>query len=291
MHRMSPLSAIPASTLALLSLLSIPGTAHAQDSFDGFYLGGTSVAVGSQGRNTSGHLIGNGYSAQHDPTPNTVQWSGQGSHTTSVPLLPWVTTPVSAEFRSEELQNTAGATYSGGSFALPAAAAFPAVVLTQLHLYSVLDENAGGERVFSEATFNATAYTDSSASRFTPLHWRIDWRVTTTGDAILSAYVELLNGNYRFDLAAGAGSYSGVFGADAYPQTFFMGDRGLSLPVRVLAGTNAGDMGSYPGQGRVDLWADIRFSREAIVAIPEPGTWAMLGAGLLTVGWVARRRS
>mgnify|MGYP000879189515 CR=1 FL=1 len=124
------------------------------------------------------------------------------------------------------------------------------------------------------------------------------------GDANSQAVIDLhpLDGNtvtlHGFDLGA-------------YANT----SRGTTLTVRDLASnallfSHAGAVGSLPANlathftlsgvssahGLRIQWQDNAYNvgidniSFSVGAVPEPGTWAMLAAGLLALGWLARRR-
>ncbi len=277
---MRPLLLAP-TTAAVLALLAVAGPAQAENGYVGYYFGGATAE--SQWRNIWGHLLANSYRGERGDG-GVVTWSGQGSHSSSGAIPHWVDSPVSASFRSDEAHNFAGTTHSGGSFTLPAANAYPGVTRARYHLYSVLDDNPAGDAAHTSAYVNGNFYHDSSTGPYAPVYWRIDWSMATSGDAVFVAQASLPGPIGTLDLTPGQGSFSGVFDAGYYPYP------GTQLNTWFMLSTTARDFGSYPGTGRVDLWATLSFSNAPIAAVPEPGTWAMWLGGLGLLGVALRRR-
>jgi hypothetical protein len=268
----------------LFVLLAACASAQAQDAYDGYDFG--RVSAGTRWVDNAGVNQSNVYAGLPNysgPSLGTVTWAGQGSHSSSAPLNNWIPTPVSVSFRSDAAGDPAGNSHSGGAFTLPAPAVFPSVVQAQYHLYSELDENPGSYGASSNSLVVGTFYTDSSASPRSPLYYRIDWRMETTGDAILRGSAMIQNGDNLFDFSAGQGSIVGVLDSSYYAFP------GTSLATRFDLATSATDMAGTPAEGRVDLWVELSLSRTPLAPIPEPASAALLALGLGALAWRSRR--
>lgn len=145
--------------------------------------------------------------------------------------------------------------------------------------------------------------------------------VSATYDAALDSWSMGVYSNGAWNYTSGTGSltvnqdvvasYSFTYGTALYLQsdlfTSVSGNgsadfsntvqfTGMKLPqgaaVYVLSGARASDYGiSFGGDGSGTICADLACAVGATQPIPEPGTYAMLLAGLGVIGWTARRRS
>jgi PEP-CTERM motif len=270
----------PIAVAAALLALTCP--AQAQDAYDGWYW---NRATGYwQGRDIWGNgPYGFGLSGVRGDN-GLVEWQGPGTHSGPANLGHWVDTPTTVTFESAPPDDQWGNTYSGGRFTLPAASPFPAVIKASFHLYSVLGDNPGGEQTFTVSEVTGSFYTNNSQWPRVPLHWRIDYRMDVEGSEYLigNGSATILGGGGSF--GEGVGSFTGIL--DSAPQGF---NTNLIVPFGVSV--SAADRGGLPAIGRADVWVDVYLSRSAIAAVPEPGTWALMLAGIATVGGLARRRT
>lgn len=145
--------------------------------------------------------------------------------------------------------------------------------------------------------------------------------VTATYDASADSWSMgvFSNGAWSYTSGSGAltinqdviGSYSFTYGSALYLKsdlaTRISGNgtadfsntvqfTGMKLPqgaaVYVLSGAQAADYGiSFGGDGSGAICPDLACAVGATQPVPEPGTYAMLLAGLGVIGWTARRRS
>jgi hypothetical protein len=279
--RLAPITL--AAALSATAVLLPAGTAQAQqDAYDGWYW--NRAAGYWQGRDIWGNgPYGTGLYGQPGPG-GLVEWQGAGTHPANLGI--WLDTPTTVGFESAPAGQHWGQTYSGGNFSLPAAAAFPAVVKASFHLYSVLGDNPGGEATFTNADISGSFYTNNSQWPRAPLHWRVDYRMDIEGTEFFIGSASVVHPGLATNLGAGAGSFVGIL--DEVPQGF---STQLIVPFSLTVG--AGDRGGLPATGRTDVWVDIYLSRSPIPAtpVPEPGSWALMLAGLAAAGTLARRRA
>ncbi|HEX8612619.1 MAG TPA: PEP-CTERM sorting domain-containing protein [Telluria sp.] len=131
----------------------------------------------------------------------------------------------------------------------------------------------------------------------------------------LSAYSGAINGGHsQFDLSGWLGGYS-TQSDNASLTAVFRDKNGNALFSQSLAPVGVGDRGGLTGlvfrdshglipvgAALVDIVLDMRRTEGSyndgyadnlsfsVAAVPEPGSWAMLGAGLLMLGFATRKR-
>lgn len=210
-----------------------------------------------------------------------------------------------------------GAGRFGDSFAVRGAGASTEIILGQ---------GSGGSQLFRLGTADGSTFTGStfavSGIASGDLRLGLDFGEGNTvyakqGGALryisydLSTSTAVLNSSFTLGTGGGTASalgvYDGVMVAYGYapttgPNSINIYDvaslvtTGTNLPAdsELLASTNA----NSNGVGAVDFNADGSIvyvvtpnnGVHAFRVVPEPGTWALLGAGTLLLGWTLRRR-
>lgn len=116
--------------------------------------------------------------------------------------------------------------------------------------------------------------------------------------SVLGSFTQLSGSLLDFDLGIGAGDLldlagTGLFGGGV--DVSFASGLGIGAYTLISAHNYSGRFNSLTVTGLANgLTANLLYSAEGVqinvAAIPEPETYAMLLAGLMAVGWVARRR-
>ncbi len=179
-----------------------------------------------------------------------------------------------------------------------ASAALAALLLaTGAQAASAIDVNMTG---IAGGTFSAgISHTIDSAGNFEDVYNLLGYSGLSSVNGTLSTAI-LNSGSSDIDITSvtlnGVDfsqtlmSYRG--NADGYelytlPKTSFSGALTLVVKGTLIAGNNGSSVGTYSGSFRVTPQA----LPVVTTPVPEPETYALFMAGLLAVGYVARRRS
>ena len=223
-----------------------------------------------------------GYGATSAPDGSSVSWSGQGRNWSSRPGYANAETNLTVGWELLARGGAVGDTYSGGQVSIGPQQVLDngGVSSTFIHLWNVLGENGPGYGISTNANHDSVASIWLGPQPLT-LHWRLDWHIATTGNAIASNNVYFAG---AFNQAiSGTGSATGSWAYGGSPNgTWSRPD----IQIRTWLGDNAGD----PRSGRQDSWVTVSFSTQPITsAVPEPATWALMLAGVALL--CARRQA
>lgn len=223
-----------------------------------------------------------GYGATSAPDGSSVSWSGQGRNWSSRPGYGNAEANLTVGWELLARGGAVGNTFSGGQVSIGPQQVLDngGVSSTFIHLWNVLGENEPGYGISTNANHDSVASIWLGPQPLT-LHWRLDWHIATTGNAIASNNVYFAG---AFNQAiSGTGSATGSWAYGGSPNgTWSRPD----IQIRTWLGDNAGD----PRSGRQDSWVTVSFSTQPITsAVPEPATWALMLAGVALL--CARRQA
>ncbi|MBL8385365.1 MAG: CHRD domain-containing protein [Burkholderiales bacterium] len=126
--------------------------------------------------------------------------------------------------------------------------------------------------------------------------WHIHGAATTTESAGVRVNLKaLLSGTPGGGAGTGTLAMGGLILASASPSSFSFGVTGATAtnaghPAMSLLAMLQSGLGYFNVHTAASTSGEIRGQLVQVTPVPEPGTYAMLAAGLLVVGAVARRR-
>lgn len=224
-----------------------------------------------------------GYGATSAPDGSSVSWSGSGPgrNWSSRPGYANAETNLTVGWELDARGGAVGNTFSGGEVTIGPQQALDggAVSSTFIHLWNVLGANEPGYGISTNANHDGMASIWLGPAPMI-LHWRLDWNIVTTGNAIGSVNVFFAGALNQPISGTGSASGSWVYGGS--PSGVWSRP---DIQLRTWLGDNAGD----PRAGRQDTWVAVSFSTQPITSpVPEPATWALMLGGVAAV--LARRR-
>jgi PEP-CTERM motif len=223
-----------------------------------------------------------GYGATSAPDGSSVSWSGQGRNWSSRPGYANAEANLTVGWELNARGGAVGNTFSGGQVSIGPQQVLDngAVSSTFIHLWNELGANEPGFGISTNANHHGYASIWLGPQPLN-LHWRLDWNIATTGNAISSTNV-FFSGVFN-QAISGTGSASGFWAYGGSPNGVWSRP---DIQVSSFIGDNAGD----PRAGRQDSWVVVSFSTQPITsAVPEPASWALMLAGVALL--CARRQA
>lgn len=191
-----------------------------------------------------------------------------------------------------------------------------AMAMTAMSAHAALDTNAWEVSNLPDDSVQFTVYHAPDRSDLTYLYGLVSSQTTANGG--VSHTLQGLS--FTLDSAAtlylvnqGDTLSNALFDSGAY--TPLVGATNQTWTSLTVYGTDTFWLGAQTREGNAGLapwtglgWAQLRFDEQGqlqllssgidysasslvVGAVPEPGTWALMGLGLVSLGWVARRRA